>query len=198
MSQAVVVSFFTPEWEYRSRAMQLMKDCDKLGIPHDIRARPSLGNWNRNTAMKPQFIRETLYTHQHVIWLDCDGKLYQRPEQCLLHQPETPFKAVTHQTMSAHPVTPRQWHTGLLSVQRSPSSLLITEAWVKVCEEQQITDELGFHLVTSVRPGCVTPLPLNYLRICRNGRAPSDTVYGLGISESPDKLAMKKRQRTKK
>ena len=44
----------------------------------------------------------------------------------------------------------------------------------------------------------INPLPASYLRIIRKGRIPANTIYGLGLSESPDKMAMKKRQKAKK
>ena len=198
MSQAVIVSFYTPEWEYRSRAEQLMRDCDQLGIAHDIRARPSLGNWNRNTAMKPQFIREVLSDHQHVIWLDCDGKLISSPSLCLFQPESVGIAAVPHQTMSNHALSPRAWHTGLISILRRDETQAFVSQWEVTCREQEITDELGFHLVAQQWQGMINPLPASYLRIIRKGRIPANTIYGLGLSESPDKMAMKKRQKAKK
>lgn len=190
----VIVSFYTPEWEYRSRAEQLMRDCDRMGLAHDIVSRSSLKNWNRNTAMKPQFIAEMLQKHEHVIWLDCDGALYKRPTLCLEQPRFTDFMAVPHQTMSNHPTSPRAWHTGLLAVQRTQLSKQFISSWADICGYQQITDELGFELVTRTFTGVIQALPPEYLRIIKWGEPVGDAVYNMGISTSPDKMAMKARQ----
>lgn len=193
----VIVSFYTPDWEYRSRAEQMMRDCDRLELAHDIRPRQSLKNWNRNTAMKPRFIVEMLETHEHIIWLDCDGALLQRPELCLKQPRYTDFMAVPHQTMSDHPTSPRMWHTGLLAVQRTMFASQFVKNWADICQQQQITDELGFELVARSFPGTIKALPPEYLRIIRSGNPVGDTIYNMGISTSPDKMAMKTRQRAR-
>ena len=198
MSKAVIVSFYTPEWQYKSRAEALMRDCDRLGLPHDIRPRASLKNWNRNTAMKPRFIQEVMQDHHHIIWLDCDGRLYQRPELCCdQHPKQVPILAVAHQTMRAHTTTPRNWHTGLLSIRNIPAARLLVERWASSCDENDYTDELAFHMVTKGDEDAVLRLPGRYLQVRQMGSAPGDTVYNLGISEAPDKLAMKERQRAR-
>lgn len=194
----VIVSFYTPEWEYKSRAEQLMRDCDRLGLAHDIQPRDSLNNWNRNTAMKPRFIAEMLQKHEHLIWLDCDGTLYQRLELCLAQPRYTDFMAVPHQTMSNHTTSPRAWHTGLLAVQRTRFSSDFVKAWAEICSYQQITDELGFELVARTFPGTIKALPPQYLRIIKPGDPVGDAVYNMGISTSPDKMAMKARQHSKR
>lgn len=197
MPGAVIVSFYTPEWEYRSRAEQLMRDCDRLGLAHDIVGRPSLNNWNRNTAMKPRFIAEMLQKHDHLIWLDCDGALYQRPALCMGQPHHVDFMAVPHQTMSDHPTSPRAWHTGLLAVRRTQLSKQFVDSWADICGYQQITDELGFELVTRSFTGTIHALPPEYLRIIKWGEPVGDAVYNMGISTSPDKMAMKARQRAR-
>lgn len=195
MSGAVIVSFYTPEWEYRSRAEHLMRDCDRLGLAHDIVSRPSLNNWNRNTAMKPSFIAEMLEKHEHLIWLDCDGVLLQRPEVCLAQPRYTDLMAVPHQTMSDHPTSPRAWHTGLLAVQRTMLATQFVKNWAEICQYQQITDELGFELVARSFLGIIKALPPEYLRIIKPGAPVGNAIYNMGISTSPDKMAMKARQR---
>lgn len=193
----VIVSFYTPEWEYRSRAEQLMRDCDRLELAHDIQPRQSMRSWNRNTAMKPRFIAEMLKKHEHIIWLDCDGTLHQRPELCLTQPRYTDFMAVPHQTMNNHATSPRAWHTGLLAVQRTMFSTQFVDFWASMCEKEQITDELGFELVAQGFPGTIKALPPQYLRIIQWGASVGDTIYNMGISTSPDKMAMKARQRAR-
>ena len=198
MSNAVIVSFFTPEWEYASRAQALIHRCNELGLAHDIQQRESRGNWNRNTAMKAQFIGQMLEKHEHIIWLDCDGELRHVPAICLAHSHDEPVLAVPHQTMAQHPTTPRDWHVCILSIRRTPASLALVDEWNRYLELYDATDELAFHAVTSAAPHQVHPLPTRYCALPHKGKFPADAVWCQGISTAPDKMAMKARQSGKK
>ncbi|QCR38746.1 hypothetical protein [Nissabacter sp. SGAir0207] len=188
----VIVSFYTPEWEYASRAQALIRRCDELGLAYDIQPRASRGNWNKNTAMKATFIQEMLAKHEHIIWVDCDGELRQLPALCLAHDSAAPVLAVPHQTM------PRNWHVCVLSIRRTPVSVRLVDAWAEYVKTCDVTDELAFHGVTTGAPGAVAALPTRYCALPRQGVFPADAVWCLGISASPDKMAMKTRQAGKK
>ncbi|PLR29255.1 hypothetical protein CYR55_22885 [Chimaeribacter californicus] len=191
-SKPVVVSFFTPEWEYASRAAALIRRCDELGLAHDIQPRESRGNWNKNTAMKAEFIREMLAKHEHIIWMDCDGELRQLPVLCIEHEDPRQVLAVPHQTM------PRNWHVCVLSFRRSLFSTLLVERWVDVVRNQDVTDELAFHWVSGICPKRFTPLPTSYCALPQKGQFQADAVWCLGVSTARDKMAMKARQAAKK
>jgi len=194
MSAPVIVSFFTPEWEYASRAQALINRCNELGLAHDIQPRESRGNWNRNTAMKAQYIGQMLEKHEHIIWLDCDGELRHVPAICVAHAHDEPVLAVPHQTMADHPTSPRAWHVCVLSIRRTPESLALVDAWIRRLQHSDATDELAFHETTRSLPGLVHALPERYCALPHNGIFQKDAVWRLGISKSPDKMAMKKRQ----
>lgn len=193
-SKAIIISFYTPEWEYASRAKELIHRCNELGLQHDIQPRQSLNNWNKNTAMKPLHIREALRKHEHVIWLDCDGTLFERPELCLSHPEHINILACKHQSMRHHATTPREWHTGMLSIRHSRMSRMFVDRWIDTCDLQNITDELAFHRVALSFAGSIVELPPHYHRTMMRGVNMTGAVYGMGISQSPDKLAMKARQ----
>lgn len=191
--EPTIISFFTPEWLYSARAHELMSDCDRMGLDHYIMARESLKSWNRNTAMKPAFILEALQQFEHVIWMDCDGKLMQRPTLCLQHPqiaPNTDILAVPHQTM------PRDYHVGILSIRRNAKTLAFVEDWANTARNQEITDELAFDISYKKHELTICDLPTEYHRVITKGGDLSDAVWAMGISMSPNKLEMKARNLT--
>lgn len=69
----IVVSYFT-NGEYAGKAERLRASLDRLGIRHDIHKMPDQGSWQKNTFMKPTFIRQKLYQHGvPVVWVDADA-----------------------------------------------------------------------------------------------------------------------------
>lgn len=188
MSEPVIISFYTPEWEYRSRAQNLAKQCEEMGIRYDFRPMESTGNWLRNTALKASFINDILQEYEHIVWFDCDGMFMARPSLVLDHTAAEPVMAVPHQ------VLPRNWQVSTISVRRTPESLALMARWAEYTRENDVTDELAFHVVTTEMPGLVAPLPISYCALPNRGVYPEDAVYAAGLSKSPDKMAMKARQ----
>lgn len=185
----IVVTFYTKDWEYEERAFKLKKQCEDLGLSTDFRERPSSSTWIANTAMKARFIYEMLQEHEHILWLDCDGSLNKMPNS-VLNQTK-PIAVTKHSTMADHPTSPRRYATGIMGIKRTPATLKMIEAWMKYAEENGATDELAFE--KTVIPRLVEILPDNYLSIM-NVSYDNSAVYGLGLSTSPDKMAMKDRQ----
>lgn len=185
MSSPVVISFYTPDWEYQDRALALAKQCDEYGLNHDFRLMNSVGSWIRNTAIKASFIYQMAQEYEHVIWLDCDGTLKQRPSLVLEHPVREPIMCVPHQTL------PRNWHVAAISVRQTPESLALLARWAQFTRVNDVTDELAFHEVTTIMSGLVAPLPTSYCSIPDRGIYAPETVYAVGLSKSPDKMAMK-------
>jgi len=68
-----VVSFFTKDTLYEKYAEILKTSLEKFGIPYYIEAVPNLGDWNKNTQLKPNIILKYLLNLKSpVLWLDCD------------------------------------------------------------------------------------------------------------------------------
>lgn len=188
MTEPVIISFFTQEWEYRTRALALEKQCDEMGIQNDIRPMESTGNWLRNTALKASFINAMLQQYEHIVWFDCDGVFMARPTIVLDHAALEPVMAVPHQAL------PRNWQVSTISIRRTQESLALMARWAEYARGNNVTDELAFHIVTTEMPGLVAPLPTSYCALPNRGIYPEGAVYAVGLSKSPDKMAMKARQ----
>lgn len=77
--KTVVISFFSDlkgSTYYSDCARALVQNCDRFGIPHDIRELPSENDYRLNCLKKPQFILDVLKERQGpVLWLDCDSSI---------------------------------------------------------------------------------------------------------------------------
>ena len=72
-----VISFYSDiddKTYYSDHAKRLKVQLDSLGIPNDIREKPSLGTYQKNCLSKPQFIYTLLVEKQRpIVWLDIDS-----------------------------------------------------------------------------------------------------------------------------
>lgn len=76
----LLVSFYTNDIYYEYHAGRLKKQCDKLGIDHDIRPYNPPGDWFAVTRAKPAFIKAILEeTQKDILWLDVDCEILGIP-----------------------------------------------------------------------------------------------------------------------
>lgn len=75
--QTEVISFYSDidgKTYYSDHAKRIKTQLDSLGIPNDIREKPSLGTYQKNCLSKPQFIYTLLVEKQRpIVWLDIDS-----------------------------------------------------------------------------------------------------------------------------
>ena len=75
--QTQVISFYSDidgKTYYSDHAKRLKEQLFRLGVPHDIREKQSLGSYQKNCLSKPQFIYQLLVEKQQpVVWLDIDS-----------------------------------------------------------------------------------------------------------------------------
>jgi hypothetical protein len=73
------VSFYTPG--YAEEAAALRETLDRFGLPHEIRAMNSMGNWTHNCAMKSAFVCDMLHQRlRPVVWVDADARVVRYPD----------------------------------------------------------------------------------------------------------------------
>jgi hypothetical protein len=84
MNVPLVVSFYTPDWEYPTYAKNLQADCDRLNLDCYIEEKFSLENYVNNCNIKPFFIKECLEKFQRpILWMDVDATINKLPEELL-------------------------------------------------------------------------------------------------------------------
>lgn len=186
-SKMVVVSFYTKTWTYETSARTLMSSCRTLQLPFDIQEVADTGKWRTNTALKPAYIRRMLDRHEHILWLDCDGRLLKAPVECLNHPEDVDIMACPHRTVAG-----RDWHVGVLSIRSNPRTRAFVDAWIAQVSrhiEHDSTDEFAFIQLMKDHPEVrFQALSDNYHVVMQPGTSLTGAVYGLGLSRDPDKL----------
>lgn len=73
------VSCFTPD--YADEARGLIETLNAFDLPHYVAEFGNRGDWVRNCANKPIFLREVRATNhgRPLVWIDADARIRQRP-----------------------------------------------------------------------------------------------------------------------
>jgi len=79
--KTLLISFFSDienKTYYSDNASRLMKECESLNIPYDIRQKDSLGSYQLNCLSKPEYILNMLEgLNRPVLWMDVDSKIHK-------------------------------------------------------------------------------------------------------------------------
>jgi hypothetical protein len=160
--------------------------CHTLQLRCDIQEREDTGKWRNNTAIKPRYIREMLDKHELVLWLDCDGTLFQYPTLCAMMPEYADIGACKHRTAEG-----RDWHVGIMCFRSNERTKAFVDAWIAQVEqniEHEVTDERAFMKLMERYPGVnFYALPDNYHVVMTRAADLRYAVFGLGISRDGDK-----------
>lgn len=122
--QPVVVSFYTPDWEYPRYAARLANLCDGHMIPYYIERLEGYNSYLKNTCMKPSFILDTLKRLKRpVLWLDADTAITEQPE---LTMPDCDIAAVP---FTVPDTLGLKYHVSALYFNNTPESLKFLAEW---------------------------------------------------------------------
>ena len=71
-----VVSFYTPYTAYEDLAELLRASCERYGVAHRIAPRAARGSWERNCAIKAEFVQSMRDRIEGpLVWVDADASL---------------------------------------------------------------------------------------------------------------------------
>lgn len=180
-----LVSFYTDDDYYRPHGRRLQKECDALGVPHEIIPKPSAGGYLANTRIKPFAIRELLMkVGGPVLWVDVDASVL-KPLTWLQQN-------ANGSDFGARPMPEgriRKWHVGTLYFRHSPPALTLLNRWCDATASSA-SDEGALDKIIGSTP--VLPLPASYFHLPgKNKPAPKDTVILHRLSTVSDKMARK-------
>jgi len=120
----LIVSFFTPDWQYAQHADRLRAECMALGLDSYIERRPSAGGYLENCCQKPTFLLECLERFRRpVLWIDVDGSILRTPD--FFTEPGWDFQA---RRMPA--TRPRTWHVGTMYWAPTDAALAFVREWI--------------------------------------------------------------------
>ena len=79
--KTLLISFYSDIEDrtyYSDHASRLIAECETLGIPHNIKEKPSLGTYQLNCLSKPAYILNLLEElDQPLLWVDIDSKIHK-------------------------------------------------------------------------------------------------------------------------
>ena len=79
--KTLLISFYSDiegKTYYSDHASRIIKECEELQIPYDIREKTSLGSYQLNCLSKPQYILNMMEgLNKPVLWMDIDSKIHK-------------------------------------------------------------------------------------------------------------------------
>lgn len=80
MNNFIVISYYTKDTGYEEEAKNLQASLEDFKIPYDIVGIDNLGDWDKNTRYKAEFIYGMLQKYERVVFLDADAEVKKYPE----------------------------------------------------------------------------------------------------------------------
>lgn len=186
----LIISYYTKTWDYEKHAERLRKECNNLGLKHEIKLIESSGSWISNTRLKPKFIKDCMDEYDSpLLWIDVDGSIYKTPDF---------LKDCQYDFVGRHQRTGpmRTWHVGTMFFNNTEGGKRILNAWNEQCTIGTGTDEAAFEEAwKSVNDVSYKELPDTYFLILDGTtERKHDTVIAHRLSKCPSKMEMKSRK----
>lgn len=177
----LIISFYTPDWEYPKHAERLKKECESLHLEYRIEERSSRGGYLENTCIKPEFIRDMLHEEKRpVLWIDVDGSIYDQPT--FFDGIDADFAA---KRMPKN--RNRSWHVGTMWFNYNLGVLDFIDRWIELTGE--LSDESSLEEAhKEFKSLKISDIPPEYFRIEERRKAPPNgTVIMHRLSNSESK-----------
>lgn len=188
MTNTLIVSFYTDDWEYPKHADNMANNCKNLGLDYHIEQRPSTRDYIKNTAIKPFFIRDCMKQFQRpVLWLDVDGVLLKNPNLDHITEDFAACDYTNKQNLD------RDWSVPMLWFNCTPGAVRLVDTWCDYASSG--TDEAAFDRAWKTLKGQVSAyqMPSHYLfsKWRASLTIPDDTVFCNQLSTFEDKMRRK-------
>ncbi len=167
----IIISFYTLKTPYEDEVKNLIRSCKMWNLQIDIEGIASEGSWEKNCALKPQFILRKIQEHKRpVLWVDADAVFKRCPdfkdfENCDFAVRVNEFLPELHESRII---------SNTIFVRNAQSSFEILEKW-KALAEMQVRDEKRImefwdqralaDVLQSQNAFCFEDLPLKYCKI---------------------------------
>lgn len=179
----LVVSYYTKNTPYEKEAENLRNSCKKFGIDHQIEGIPDQGDWVKNCAFKPQFLKQKMQEFQRpLLWVDADAVFLQPlcfEEFMFFPAAITWYEGVEDPAFAVH--------AGTLYINSSKEGLATLDLWCQCCESivkntkttPPFLDQIGLFLLLKKSPSSISPIPERYCKVFdrhTDGLHPDDVV----------------------
>ena len=130
---AIFLTFYTNEYE--NDAMRLVNSLRPYGLTAMAVKKEDQGSWQKNTHLKPVFIKEQMLAHpgSPVVWVDADALIRKRPKLLDKFWERCDIAAVRWSHPGKH--TPEVL-SGTIGFASSEPSFSVVDRWIELCQEQ--------------------------------------------------------------
>lgn len=165
-----VISFYTPNTPYQQEVETLKRSCERFGIPICVSEVASKGSWEKNVAMKPEFILQKRKSQAGpLLWVDADGAFLQKPDFSLFEGVDfaVRFMAI-FQEKPEHAI-----NAATIFIADTDAAKELVSAWAKRATTLQdsenpppFVDQIALYdVLLENKEAKVLPLPISYCKI---------------------------------
>lgn len=187
MTNPIIISFFTDDWEYPKHAERLKKECESHGLEYHIEQRESTKDYIKNTSIKPFFIRDCIDKFQRpVFWVDVDALIMKKIDIEIKDQDIAACRYFNEKIK-------RSWSVASLFFNYTEKSKIFLDHW---CDNSKnVTDEASFEITWQSLKEKVKILQLpesyNFVKWSYRLSIPEDTIICHQLSKFEDKMRRK-------
>ncbi len=132
----IVIAYYTKNSLYETKIDVLRRSMERLQIPYDIHAIESLGNWYKNTQIKPSIILQKLneHTNKNIVYVDADAEFFSYPN--LFDQIPEEYNVAAYEldhTQFRRKNVGKELLSGTLFFRNNNASQMIIKQWIKYC-----------------------------------------------------------------
>jgi len=184
----LIISFYTPDWNYPEFAAKLKSDCERLGLNHHFEKLASTGHYDQNCNLKPAFIRDTIIrVQQPVFWMDIDGTI--------LNFPPIPPEAYKHDiALNRLPWRANPWCVSSMLFNPTQNTKILLNRWISLTDKK-IDHDAFICAVKEIKDLSIFELAPEYITFVKKN-VPQEACYIVHrVSTSTLKVAYKTRKK---
>ena len=174
------ISYYTENTPYQKVMLtHLFPSVKACGLDYYIKPIKDLGNWNKNTSYKSQFIKEAMEKYKEdVVFLDADSIIHRRPR--LFFELDKKYDIAVHYLdwnlqWRGHTGEKRELLSGTMMFRYNDKILTLLDEYIETCEKNPNVWEqkLLQTIISNNKELKVYNLPATYCTvILHNGKVP--------------------------
>ena len=165
----LIISYYTKNTPYEQEVENLRDSCKRFSIECLIEGIPDLGDWVKNCAYKPYFLKQKMEELKRpLLWVDADA-VFLRP-LCFEEFMFAPMAICQHAGVEDPSFAV---HAGTIYINASKEGVEALNLWCYYCEEvvkksnciPSFLDQIGLFLLSKNNSSCIASIPGRYWKV---------------------------------